>query len=73
MPHIVVPAGGGRLCDLSAGDLMIVSVLLRPKSSGILSEYPNLAVYLARGEERSAYKRAFAAQLAVNTGKSPAG
>ena len=57
----------------SAGDLMMVSVLLRLKSSGILDEYPNLAAYLARGEARPAYKRAFAAQLAVNTGKPPAG
>jgi len=57
----------------SAGDLMMVSVLLRLKSSGILDEYPNLAAYLARGETRPAYKRAFAAQLAVSTGKSPAG
>jgi glutathione S-transferase len=57
----------------SAGDLMMVSVLLRLKSSGILAEFPNLAAYLARGEERPAYKRAFAAQLAVNTGRSTAG
>ena len=49
----------------SAGDLMMVSVLLRLKSSGLLDEYPNLAAYLARGEARPAYKRAFAAQLAV--------
>ena len=55
----------------SAGDLMMVSVLLRLKSSGILDEYPNLAAYLARGETRPAYKRAFAAQLGVNTGKPP--
>ncbi|HEY6927281.1 MAG TPA: glutathione S-transferase family protein [Steroidobacteraceae bacterium] len=57
----------------SAGDLMMVSVLLRVKSSGILHEYPNLAAYLARGEARPAYKRAFDAQLAVNAGKPPAG
>jgi glutathione S-transferase len=57
----------------SAGDLMMVSVLLRLKSSGLLDEYPNLAAYLARGETRPAYKRAFAAQLAVNTGKPPTG
>jgi glutathione S-transferase len=57
----------------SAGDLMMVSVLLRLKSSGLLDEYPNLAAYLARGETRPAYVRAFAAQLAVNTGKPPAG
>jgi glutathione S-transferase len=57
----------------SAGDLMMVSVLLRVKSSGLLDGYPNLAAYLARGEARPAYQRAFAAQLAVNTGKPPTG
>jgi glutathione S-transferase len=51
----------------SAGDLMMVSVLLRLRASGILDEYSNLAAYVARGEARPAYKRAFAAQLAVNT------
>ena len=53
----------------SAGDLMMVSVLLRIKSSGIVGEFPNLAAYLARGEARPAYQRAFEAQLAVNTSK----
>ena len=57
----------------SAGDLMMVSVLLRLKSSGILNEYSNLAAYVARGEARPAYKRAFDAQLAVYTGKPPTG
>src|SRR6266446_9174780 len=57
----------------SAGDLMMVSVLLRLKSSGILDEFPNLAAYVTRGEARSAYKRAFDAQLAVYTGKPPTG
>jgi glutathione S-transferase len=51
----------------SAGDLMMVSVLLRLKPSGILAEYSNLAAYAARGEARPAYKRAFAAQLALYT------
>ncbi|HEU4374402.1 MAG TPA: glutathione S-transferase family protein [Telluria sp.] len=55
----------------SAGDLMMVSVLLRLRASGILDEYPNLAAYVARGEARPAYKRAFDAQLAVNA-KPPA-
>ena len=50
----------------SAGDLMMVSVLLRTRGSGILDEFPNLAAYVARGEARPAYRRAFAAQLAVN-------
>ena len=49
----------------SAGDLLMVSVLLRLSGSGILDEYPNLSAYVARGEARPAYKRAFAAQLAV--------
>lgn len=51
----------------TAGDLMMVSVLLRLRSSGILDSFPNLAAYVERGEARPAYKRAFAAQLAVNT------
>jgi len=55
----------------SAGDLMMVSVLLRLKSSGLLDDYPNLAAYLARGEARPAYQRAFAAQLAVFTASHP--
>jgi glutathione S-transferase len=50
----------------SAGDLLMVSVLLRLRMSGILDEYPNLAAYVARGEARPAYRRAFTAQLAIN-------
>src|SRR5271170_6093721 len=50
----------------SAGDLMMVSVLLRTRPSGLLDEFPNLAAYVSRGEARPAYKRAFEAQLAVN-------
>jgi glutathione S-transferase len=49
----------------SAGDLMMVAVLLRLKASGMLDDYPNLSAYVARGEARAAYKRAFQAQLAV--------
>ena len=55
--------------QFSAGDLMMVSVLLRLRASGLLDEVPNLASYVARGEARPAYQRAFAAQLAVNTGR----
>lgn len=50
----------------SAGDLMMVSVLQRLKSSGLLNDYPILTAYVARAEARPAYQRAFAAQLAVN-------
>jgi glutathione S-transferase len=56
----------------SAGDLMMVAVLRRLKPSGMLDEYPNLSAYVARGEARPAFKRAFDAQLALFTGKSPA-
>ncbi|MCS0583063.1 glutathione S-transferase family protein [Massilia pinisoli] len=55
----------------SAGDLMMVSVLLRVRPSGILDEFPVLAAYVARGEARPAYQRAFAAQLAVNAPPHP--
>jgi len=43
----------------------MVMVLLRLKNSQLLDGFPNLAAYLARGEARPAYQRAFAAQLAV--------
>lgn len=52
----------------SAGDLMMVSVLRRLRSSGLLTEYPNLAAYVARAESRPAFQRAFNDQLAVFNG-----
>src|SRR5882762_8743705 len=57
----------------SAGDLLMVSVLLRLRPSGLLNEFPSLAAYVARGEGRPAYQRAFAAQLAINAAPLPAG
>lgn len=51
--------------DFSVGDLMMVSVLLRLKSSGLLDEYPKVAAYVGRATQRPAYQRAFAAQLQV--------
>jgi glutathione S-transferase len=67
----------GRLRDgewldggFSAGDLLMLTVLLRLKGSDILNDHPNLSGYLARGEARPAYQRAFAAQLAVFTASS---
>ena len=56
----------------SAGDLMMAAVLLRLKSSGLLNGFPNLSAYVARGEARPAYRRAFAAQLAINAAEPPA-
>ncbi|HYE46093.1 MAG TPA: glutathione S-transferase family protein [Caulobacter sp.] len=49
----------------SAADIMMVHVLRRLGSSGLLADYPTLGAYIARGETRPAYQRAFAAQLAV--------
>ncbi|MBD1875503.1 glutathione S-transferase family protein [Nodosilinea sp. FACHB-131] len=54
----------------SAGDLLMVQVLRRLSGSGILEKYPTLAAYVARGEARPAFKRAFDAQLAVFTGQA---
>ena len=56
----------------SAGDLLMVTVLRRLESSAMLDGYPNLRAYVARGEARSAYQRAFADQLAVFTHRRPA-
>jgi glutathione S-transferase len=49
----------------TAGDLMLAGVLFRAKGTGILDQYPNLLAYVARAEGRPAFKRAFAAQLAI--------
>jgi glutathione S-transferase len=54
----------------SAGDLMMVTVLRRLNASGLLEEYPDIAAYVARGEARPAFGRAFDAQLAVFTAAS---
>ena len=59
--------------DFSAGDLMMVTVLRRLHGSGLLEECPNLSAYVARGEARPAYQRAFADQLAVFTASQPTG
>ncbi|WP_342739185.1 glutathione S-transferase family protein [Bradyrhizobium sp. B117] len=64
--------GGAEWLDgaFSAGDLMMVTVLRRLNTSGLLEEYPDIAAYVARGEARPAFRRAFDAQLAVFTAAS---
>ena len=59
--------GGADWLDgaFSAGDLLMVSVLRRLNGSALLAEFPALAAYVARGEARPAFARAFAAQLEV--------
>jgi glutathione S-transferase len=54
----------------SAGDLLMVTVLRRLNASRILEDYPTLSSYVARGEARPAFHRAFEAQLAVFTAAS---
>ncbi|MGX4769918.1 glutathione S-transferase family protein [Bradyrhizobium guangdongense] len=54
----------------SAGDLLMVTVLRRLHASRILDDYPTLSSYVARGESRPAFRRAFDAQLAVFTAAS---
>jgi len=67
--------GEGEWLDggFSAGDLMMVAVLLRLRPSGMLDEFPILSAYVARGEARPAYQRAFADQLAVFTAQAKPG
>lgn len=58
--------------DFSAGDLLMVTVLRRVVSSGLLTQFPNLVAYIARAEARPAYRRAFDAQYAVFVSQNPA-
>jgi glutathione S-transferase len=58
--------------QFSAGDLLMINVLRRPSALALLAEFPNLAAYVARGEARPAFRRAFEAQLAVFTDRAPA-
>jgi glutathione S-transferase len=54
----------------SAGDLMMVQVLRRLSGSGLLGAFPELSAYVARAEQRPAFRRAFNAQLAVFNGSA---
>jgi glutathione S-transferase len=67
LDELAAALGDGDWLDgpFSAADLMMVTVLRRAGSSGVFDDYPALAAYIARGEARPAYQRAFAAQLAV--------
>jgi glutathione S-transferase len=58
--------------EFSAGDLLMVTVLRRLESSGLLLGHPIVSAYIARAEARPAYQRAFAAQLAVFTASQKA-
>jgi glutathione S-transferase len=51
--------------EFNAGDLILINVLRRPAAAPFLDEFPNLRVYVDRGEARPAFRRAFEAQHAV--------
>lgn len=51
--------------EFSAGDLIMINVLRRPTARNMLDEFPTLAAYVERGEERPAFKRAYDAQHEV--------
>lgn len=59
--------GGADWLDdnFSAGDLLMINVLRRPAATPLLGDHSNLLAYVARGEARPAFKRAFDAQHAV--------
>lgn len=67
LSQLVASMGDAEWLDgvFSAADVIMVHVLRRLEGSGLLEEYPTLVAYIARAEERPAYRRAFAAQLAV--------
>jgi glutathione S-transferase len=58
---------------LSAGDLLMAAALLRLRASGLLDEYLNVSAYVACGEARPAFKRAFDAPLTAFTAPPPTG
>lgn len=57
--------------EFSAGDLLMIAVLRNLKQSGLLSAFPTLSAYVARGEARPAFRKALADQLAGFTGSPP--
>lgn len=71
LSQLSIHLGGADWLDggFSAGDLLMVHVLLRLGSAHLIEEHPNISAYLARAQARPAYQRAFAAQLAVFTGQ----
>lgn len=57
----------------TAGDLLMVAVLRIVAEDGLITPYPNLAAYVARGTARPAFRQALADQMAGFTGAPPPG
>lgn len=55
------------------GDLMMVTVLRLLRHTEIVQEFPNLAAYLDRGQNRPAFQRALSDQLAAFSEHQPQG
>jgi len=55
------------------GDLMMASVLRIPRHTDLVAEQPNLKAYVDRAEQRPAFQRALADQLAVFKEHQPEG
>lgn len=51
--------------EFTSGDLMMVQVLRRIAGTPLLDRFPELVAYVGRGEGRSAFRRAYAAQAEV--------
>jgi glutathione S-transferase len=55
------------------GDLIMVTVLRMLRHTDLVAEFPNLTTYVARAEQRPAFQRALADQLAVFKEHQPEG
>jgi glutathione S-transferase len=55
------------------GDLIMTTVLRIPRHTDLVAEQPNLAAYVARAEQRPAFQRALADQIAVFKAHQPEG
>jgi len=53
------------------GDVMMITVLRIADRSGQLADFPTLAAYVQRGQERPAFKQALGDQLAVFAANEP--
>jgi len=57
--------------QFSAADLILISVLRQLRDTDLVTEHPNLAAYVARGEARPAFRKALADHMAVFEGSKP--
>lgn len=71
---LALALGSGPWLDgdmFTAGDLLMISVLRALRHTDLVAEHPNLAAYMARGEERPAFRKALADHMADFEGATP--